>query len=332
MTETLSQLRPAPRLCPASPADWLASRSRATRCPVMRACYQSSRALAGLFSGPAARAFTLIELLVVIAIVAILIAILLPALSGARVLARQTREAAAAQQTMQAFTVYANDHKGAVVPGYAPSALAQNVVAADGSPLTGPPAQRYPWRLAPYLGGNLEGLYLNAQALDKVRSAEDFNYIFSLHPSLGINADFVGGNANSGGFFGTTAIRLFGRFYLTRIDQARRPTQVVAFASARAPDFGFGPLPGYFSVQSPRLTAQRWSAQTFDAASEPSTTGFLDARYSGRAVAAFLDGHAATKTIAELSDMRCWADQADAPDWVLRRLPTASSSSPPRVR
>ncbi len=60
-------------------------------------------------------AFTLIELLVVIAIISLLIALLLPALSAARELARSSECAAMLRQYQIATDLYANDHNGLMV-------------------------------------------------------------------------------------------------------------------------------------------------------------------------------------------------------------------------
>ena len=58
------------------------------------------------------RAFTLVELLVVIGIIALLISILMPALRKAREQANGIACSSNVRQIMQAFLMFANDHKG----------------------------------------------------------------------------------------------------------------------------------------------------------------------------------------------------------------------------
>jgi prepilin-type N-terminal cleavage/methylation domain-containing protein/prepilin-type processing-associated H-X9-DG protein len=62
------------------------------------------------------RGFTLIELLVVVAIIAILAAFLLPALKGAKASARSIVCMNNLRQIHIAFSLYANDHRGAIPP------------------------------------------------------------------------------------------------------------------------------------------------------------------------------------------------------------------------
>src|SRR6266478_8086913 len=79
------------------------------------------------------RGFTLIELLVVIAIIAILAAMLLPALSKAKLKAMGATCVSNQKQLALAWTMYADDNQGRIV-GFDPSV----------SPTTGV----MPWRLA----------------------------------------------------------------------------------------------------------------------------------------------------------------------------------------
>jgi prepilin-type N-terminal cleavage/methylation domain-containing protein/prepilin-type processing-associated H-X9-DG protein len=63
-----------------------------------------------------ARAFTLLELIVVIAVIAVLIAVLLPSLAGARAAAQQVKGLSNLRQLVTAWTAYAVDHDGRVMP------------------------------------------------------------------------------------------------------------------------------------------------------------------------------------------------------------------------
>ncbi|MCW5776521.1 MAG: prepilin-type N-terminal cleavage/methylation domain-containing protein [Phycisphaeraceae bacterium] len=66
---------------------------------------------------PNRKAFTLVELLVVIAIIAILLAIIIPALGGARTIARRTATQALMSDLSNAISQFAQDNSGRM-PGY----------------------------------------------------------------------------------------------------------------------------------------------------------------------------------------------------------------------
>jgi prepilin-type N-terminal cleavage/methylation domain-containing protein len=277
------------------------------------------------------RGFTLLEVLVVAGVISLLVAILLPALSGARKMARTTRDLAAARQLMPAYQLYADENRGFVLPGYAPAAwvssppgpVSLSVADDTGEPLSGVLAQRYPWRLAPYLNYDFAGLYLDPDQLSRYRARTDFQYVVSLSPSLGINGTFVGGDADRFGF-NSTALGTWGSFYITRSDQVTFADRLIAFASARGGDpDGGSPIPGYFRVDAPARTNLLWST-SFDPAALPSATGHVDFRHDadrnglhGKAVTTAMDGHAELLTFEQALDMRRWANQADREDWRL---------------
>lgn len=280
--------------------------------------------------------FTLIELLVVIAIVAVLLGILLPAMSGARGLAKQTRESAGAQQVMVAFQLYADANAGAVITGYPTTAqLAKGppVVDDQGEPMEAEVAQRYPWRLLPYLNNDMRAMYADPRVYAVVRddrvyesSTKDYRYVASLYPSLGMNIAFVGGS-DKHSQFGARFTREYGTVHIRRIDEPTRPSALMTFVSARAGRADLAPSlgrpEGYFWVQPPyfRPTQPRlWEGAYDPNADDPLlNSGGVSLRHGGRAVAAMFDGHVEVLGWDRLNDMRLWSDRASSAEWTIPR-------------
>lgn len=292
------------------------SPTRVRRCPLRR-----------FIPARVQQAFTLIELLLVIGTVALLVAITLPGLGHARRLGLQAREFTAAKQLLTAWTAYANDHRGTVMPGYASRAMVGTgpstlrVMDDAGNAVQGVEAQRYPWRIAPYLDYQLRGLYDDPKVFERYRAPSDYRYRISLSPSLGINAEFVGGKADPGLAFTPAALTRYGRYFIQRIDDTRRPDRLLVFASARGVDYDGGYVTGYYLVDAPNRLARQWDlSAALTPESDPSLVGYVDPRHAGKTVTAMVDGHADAYSLRELDDMTRWANAATTPDWLLKPL------------
>lgn len=264
--------------------------------------------------------FTLVELLVVVAIIGALSGLLLPALTKAKSRARMINEVNSARQVMLAWQMYADDHDDRILPGYRYGLQAYDRL---NNPLGHPTNARYPWRLAPYLAHNFEVLYANQnrRLLHQFAAGDNDRYTYSasVFPSLAVNSIFVGGDDLA--LPPTTkAFEKFGQFCVLRTSNARNPSRIAAFVSARS-RFNGKPVDGFYRAEGPYLTRRVWEEEYSEQAA-PEAFGFVHPRYNGRTVTAIIDGHTEVLGWRETQDMRRWCDLADRPDWVLSELHT----------
>lgn len=277
-------------------------------------------------------AFTLVELLVTLAIIAMLIAILMPALSRARLVARHASALSAMRQVMTGYTIYQHDHREQVPYGYANATV-------DGSPIgvrlrsghvipqptqLALPAMRYPVRLVPYVSDAWAILYNHdAESLEEPQAgdsdAEAWNkaYLLSTDPAFGINSVYVGGDRGFHGFVGPVSRRNVGKHVVFSASEVRRPSSLIVFTDSKLKGAGmFADAPGYHWATPPVAQGRQWRASG-DGFEVPTSgyVGLPEGRYIGAAVTGFFDGHAASLRSAELDDMRLWANGATTADW-----------------
>lgn len=268
--------------------------------------------------------FTLVELLVVLGLVVLLLSLLVPALGLLRGQAKHVTERNSARQATIAWTNYAFENSGKLMPGYKAGLPASTP---DGEPLSsqtiGVAANRYPWRLAPYLAHNFDVLYVNDQRpiLDEMRGLpeSDYLYLSATYPSIGLNTTWVGGDEVDG-CFNPAMTDLFGQFYCQQLSRVQNPSRLMVFCSARGMNGVAGAggevVEGYFKVASPNFSSRRWAAEYDE--DDPASAGNVSLRWGGQeAVVSRVDGGVDSLDITELEDMRNWADRATEPDWVL---------------
>lgn len=277
--------------------------------------------------------YTILELIVTVSVIALLLGLLLPALKSARRSSGGVRELAAARQLMMAYSNYAYGNGSRLMPGYyeKDDVPARNEAGEDlrDRPLGEVTAARYPWRLAPYLGYDMDGLYLD----ENLRSAlaagigpVDEEYLLSLYPSMGLNSFFVGGDSDHLAFREDN-VRAYGQFYLTRVSSARHPTRLITFASARVSgetaeaDLKTSTVEGHFRLEPPCFTETNWTSYKRDCQTDGCAKefGYVSLRHDRKAAIGFFDCHTGLLDEAQIRDMRFWADDADRSDWKLRQ-------------
>lgn len=255
--------------------------------------------------------FTLLELLVVVAIIALLVGLSFPIYQSVLIKARMTNEIQAGRTLITAYVSAAADRDGVYLPGY-DRTVSQINVPPKGTPVGGPPAQRYPFRLAPYFGNRLKGTILVNNNATQIDTAD--SYSVSCFPAMGMNYIFVGGDVDSAG---TTN---YPNECITRTGLASASPIVFASAagdggaSAGGSGSGTPRIDGYCILTPPNLTGPIWSTATWKSGASPGSYGNVDPRYGGRAVCAFLDGRVQVLGIDQLRDMRLWSRAAAEQD------------------
>lgn len=242
--------------------------------------------------------FTLVELLVVIGIIAILLAVSLAGYGMAIKEAHKAQEIAAARNLVNAY-VSGIDSNGDLLPGY--DRTINSLPGPGGVNLSGPAAQRYPWRLGQYLNNDTVGNVMVGQVAQQIDTTD--TYMVSLYPAFGMNYIFVGGDIQSDGSM------TYPGECITRLANS---APVLVFASACGqgdPTGGSGTgstIHGYCILTPPNLTGPMWSGAEWTPNSSPSDYGNVDFRYNGKAICAFLDGSVQMLTPDQLRDMRYW--------------------------
>ena len=278
-----------------------------------------------LFSeAPQSRGFTLIELLTVIGTISILAVLSVGAVQKSINSANKVREINAARQLVLALHSSAQDNDGVYLPGmdYRAGTSSFPVYKPDGGIVSGHAAQRYPFRLGPYLGDQFDGtIFVNRNKAEIVKkygnSGTMYDYTVSTYPALGMNAYCVGGIMRSDGTYRNAGD------CISR--SANSKGSIVAFASGGS-GTGSSRMSGFSYVSPPTLDndspiCQKWDDDAaWTKQKDPMRFGWVDFRYEGKAVCGFLDGSVKMCSVKELKDMRLWtpgALEANDPNYAI---------------
>ncbi len=276
------------------------------------------------------RGFTLIELLVVMAVVALLMALLLPALRQARQTAQLSQTMSHSRQLLTGYDLYQFDHNGAVLYGYAPASVKgePQVVQVNGQTYGAPVANRYPWRLSPYLPNIWSLLYHHIEMPRLPRNASEdamflWAYELSVMPAFGLNAVYVGGYDGPvyRGFDhdGVTAHPRVGGGIVFNSIEVRRPSQLIVFAESQLHGMlSTAEQTGYHWATAPHAVGEHWRARDGGIeVTSGSIIGVPRGRQLNLTTTGFFDGHVQAMSPQELDDMRLWSNIADDVNWDL---------------
>lgn len=278
----------------------------------------------------ASTGFTLIELLVVVSIITVVLGLFYIGLGKSLRTSRQARSMTDLNQILIGYKQYRYDHMGHVLYGYTPGKIngkAVTVKLPSGKRVGAPVADRYPWRLAPYVQHMWSLLHRHQKQLELPRTSDDLKeavakaYTLSLEPSYGLNTIFVGGHG-AGQFKGFVRN---GREYKPNwgkhvaFDEVHidDPHNLITFSEVRGEGGMMKGNSGMHFVSPPIARGRWWSVKNGKIVNHRDTwvTGLPKPWVGKRTVVGFFDGHVELRKPENLLDMRLWAPKAETADY-----------------